>query len=180
MQSVLRQFPDIRIAFGESDEYSFVFHKDTRLYGASIVLRMDICAMEEFSAVISDVGRRASKLISLVTSAFSVEYVRAWKEYLGDVDLVQSPLFDGRAVLYPTEQCIRDYLSWRQADTHINCQYNTCYWTLIKEGKTREETQHMLKVRICNRCASLWGRHVGMSPCTGNKNSTGLDWNRVP
>ena len=26
-------FPDIRIAFGESDEYSFVFHKDTKVYG---------------------------------------------------------------------------------------------------------------------------------------------------
>ena len=33
MQAVMNDFPDIRIAFGESDEYSFVFHKTTKLYG---------------------------------------------------------------------------------------------------------------------------------------------------
>ena len=33
MQGVMRDFPDITIAFGESDEYSFVLHKDTTLYG---------------------------------------------------------------------------------------------------------------------------------------------------
>lgn len=32
-QAVLRVFPDIAIAFGESDEYSFVFKKSTTLYG---------------------------------------------------------------------------------------------------------------------------------------------------
>ena len=31
----MRSLPDIRIAFGESDEFSFVFHKGTKLYGAS-------------------------------------------------------------------------------------------------------------------------------------------------
>ena len=33
-QDVMREYGDIRLAFGESDEYSFVFHKDTKLYGA--------------------------------------------------------------------------------------------------------------------------------------------------
>ena len=32
-QAVLRDFSDIRIAYGESDEYSFVFHKNTAMYG---------------------------------------------------------------------------------------------------------------------------------------------------
>ena len=32
-QDVVREFGDIRLAFGESDEYSFVLHKDTQLYG---------------------------------------------------------------------------------------------------------------------------------------------------
>jgi tRNA(His) guanylyltransferase len=29
-------------------------------------------------------------------------------------------MFDARAVLYPSDRTLRDYLSWRQADTHIN------------------------------------------------------------
>jgi hypothetical protein len=33
LQAVLAEFQDIRLAFGESDEYSFVFHKDCQLYG---------------------------------------------------------------------------------------------------------------------------------------------------
>ena len=32
-KEVLREFPDVRIAFGQSDEYSFVLHKDTSIYG---------------------------------------------------------------------------------------------------------------------------------------------------
>lgn len=118
----MKEFPDIRVAFGESDEYSFVFHKDAVLY-----------------------GRRASKIISLVTSCFSVNYVRMWSSFFPDTALEKNPLFDGRVVLYPNLQSLRDYLSWRQADTHINCQYNTCYWMLINEGKSREEVQKMLK-----------------------------------
>ena len=33
-QAVLLEFSDVRLAFGVSDEYSFVLHRDTVLYGA--------------------------------------------------------------------------------------------------------------------------------------------------
>jgi hypothetical protein len=33
LQLVMREFPEARLAYGESDEYSFVLHKDTNLYG---------------------------------------------------------------------------------------------------------------------------------------------------
>lgn len=33
-----------------------------------------------------------------------------------------TPMFDARAVLYPSDKSLRDYLAWRQADTHINNQ----------------------------------------------------------
>lgn len=36
--------------------------------------------------------------------------------------LQSTPVFDGRAVLYPSDRHLRDYLSWRQADTHVNNQ----------------------------------------------------------
>ena len=39
-----------------------------------------------------------------------------------DRPMLASPVFDGRAVLYPTETVVRDYLAWRQVDTHINNQ----------------------------------------------------------
>jgi tRNA(His) guanylyltransferase len=65
-------------------------------------------------------GRRSAKLVSLITSCFSANYVRLWPTHLPDVPLQRTPLFDGRAVLYPSDQAMRDYLSWRQVDTHIN------------------------------------------------------------
>lgn len=34
LQAVMQEYQDIRLAFGESDEYSFVFAKDCQLYGA--------------------------------------------------------------------------------------------------------------------------------------------------
>nr|XP_017214498.1 probable tRNA(His) guanylyltransferase isoform X1 [Danio rerio] len=42
--------------------------------------------------------------------------------------------FDGRVVLYPSNRNVRDYLSWRQADCHINNLYNTAFWTLVQKG----------------------------------------------
>ena len=34
-------------------------------------------------------------------------------------------MFDGRAVCYPDTPTLRDYLTWRQVDTHINNQVYT-------------------------------------------------------
>lgn len=65
-------------------------------------------------------GRRASKLVSLVASLFSAAYVRFWPTHFPGTPLAATPMFDGRAVLYPADATLRDYLSWRQADTHVN------------------------------------------------------------
>ncbi|KAL4437020.1 hypothetical protein ABPG75_004159 [Micractinium tetrahymenae] len=121
-KAVVGEFQDIRMAFGESDEYSFVFSKSCELY-----------------------GRRASKLVSLVASLFSAAYVRFWPAHLPDTPLAATPMFDGRAVLYPADSTLRDYLSWRQADTHINNLYNTCFWALVQSGKTTAEAHAELR-----------------------------------
>ena len=150
--AVMKEFGDIRIAYGESDEYSFVFHKKCTLY-----------------------KRRAFKLVSVVVSLFSASYVRLWSTFFPATELQYTPMFDGRAVCYPNEKVLRDYLSWRQVcealfcvlllwwpeqpavslqlrtcsvqvDTHINNQYNTCYWALRNQaGKTPCEAQAVLK-----------------------------------
>ncbi|KAK1783877.1 Thg1 C terminal domain-containing protein [Copromyces sp. CBS 386.78] len=111
-RSVMSELPDITIAYGVSDEYSFVFHKSCTLF-----------------------ERRASKLVSTIVSTFTAYYIHHWPVYFKDSPLSPPlPSFDGRAVTYPSVQNLRDYMSWRQVDCHINNLYNTTFWTLIKQG----------------------------------------------
>lgn len=111
-KAVVTELPEITIAYGVSDEYSFVFHKACTLF-----------------------DRRASKLVSTVVSTFTANYVYFWSTHFPDSPLSPPlPSFDGRAVCYPSVQNLRDYMSWRQADCHINNLYNTCFWSLIQLG----------------------------------------------
>jgi tRNA(His) guanylyltransferase len=112
-QAVMAEFRgDIVVAYGESDEFSFVFRRSTTLY-----------------------GRRAAKLCSYVVSLFSAAFVFHWPGCFGsDTPLRYPPFFDARAVCYPTVRNVRDYLSWRQADCHVNNLYNTAFWALVNMG----------------------------------------------
>ncbi|KAJ3547973.1 hypothetical protein NMY22_g1442 [Coprinellus aureogranulatus] len=110
-RSVMEEYPDIVLAFGESDEYSFLFKKSTSLY-----------------------NRRCSKIVSTLTSYFTSSYVLNWPKFFPDKPLRYPPSFDGRIVPYPREKHIRDYFAWRQADTHINNLYNTTFWALVQQG----------------------------------------------
>lgn len=120
--SMLEKFPDIVFAYGVSDEYSFVFREETEFY-----------------------QRRESKILSLCVSYFTSVYVMKWKDFFPNKELKEPPYFDGRVVCYPNLKTIRDYLAWRQVDCHINNQYNTCFWSLVKSGKTEKEAQQALK-----------------------------------
>ncbi|KAL6863071.1 tRNA-His guanylyltransferase [Amphichorda felina] len=76
-----------------------------------------------------------SKLVTTVVSTFTSNYVHSWSTHFPDAPLsVPLPTFDGRAVCYPSIQNLRDYLSWRQADCHINNLYNTSFWSLVQLG----------------------------------------------
>ncbi|XP_050303502.1 probable tRNA(His) guanylyltransferase [Anthonomus grandis grandis] len=108
---VLEDYKDVLIAYGQSDEYSFVLRKDTTLY-----------------------NRRGTKMMSYINSLFSSAYVYYWKDYFKEQKLKYPPSFDSRVVLYPSDQNLRDYLSWRQADCHINNLYNTTFWNLVLRG----------------------------------------------
>ena len=161
-QEVLKQFGDIRIAYGQSDEYSFVFNKSCNLYGvhrfchlgsSACATRSDsACPSRAWSSLpgglhssqhaqVCAAGRRSSKLISLVTSCFSASYVRWWPECFPGQALQCTPMFDGRAVCYPTDAILRDYLAWRQADAHINNQvmrpplFSTCTGHRVTQGR---------------------------------------------
>ncbi|ESO97020.1 hypothetical protein LOTGIDRAFT_115350 [Lottia gigantea] len=122
-QTVLEDFKDIVLAYGQSDEFSFVFKKDTSVY-----------------------NRRNSKIVSNVVSLFTSAFVMFWPRFFSTQDLQYPPSFDSRIVLYPNDQILRDYLSWRQADCHINNLYNTVFWKLVQgKGLTPAQAQQRLK-----------------------------------
>uniref|UniRef100_A0A2H1WME5 tRNA(His) guanylyltransferase n=1 Tax=Spodoptera frugiperda TaxID=7108 RepID=A0A2H1WME5_SPOFR len=121
--NVLREFNDLLMAFGQSDEYSFIFKKSTTLY-----------------------KRRAAKLLTTINSKFSSSYVFYWSKFFGDVSLKYPPTFDGRVVLYPNDENLIDYMKWRQADVHINNLYNTTFWTLVLKGNL---TPAQAEKRLC-------------------------------
>ncbi|ORY81474.1 tRNA-histidine guanylyltransferase 1, partial [Protomyces lactucae-debilis] len=116
--AVFDAFPEIQLAYGDSDEYSFLFPRSFNRY-----------------------ERRESKLISTCASVFTAAYIFRWSQHFPDTAMKYPPSFDARAVLYPTGQNVRDYFSWRQADCHINNLYNTTFWALIqnesKENKPK-------------------------------------------
>merc|ERR1712079_3668 len=93
----MTEFNEIILSYGQSDEYSFVFRPDTGVY-----------------------SRRRDKIVTNIVSLFASSYVFHWPDLFPSSTLLYPPSFDGRAVLYPTVRNMRDYLSWRQADCHIN------------------------------------------------------------
>ncbi|KAJ5682686.1 tRNAHis guanylyltransferase Thg1, partial [Penicillium macrosclerotiorum] len=110
---VMKELPDLCIAYGVSDEYSFVFHPSCQLF-----------------------ERRSAKLVTTIVSTFTAHYILQWGKHFPTKPLESPylPSFDGRAVLYPSSRILRDYMSWRQVDCHINNLYNTTFWTMVLQG----------------------------------------------
>ncbi|EGD96857.1 tRNA(His) guanylyltransferase [Trichophyton tonsurans CBS 112818] len=117
-QAVMKDIPDLIIAYGVSDEFSFVFHRNCSLF-----------------------ERRSSKLVSTIVSTFTAHYTYKWTSYFPDTPLEPNflPTFDGRAVQYPSIKNLRDYMSWRQVDCHINNLYNTTFWSMVLKGGMRNQ-----------------------------------------
>ncbi|KAK8963579.1 tRNA(His) guanylyltransferase 1 [Platanthera guangdongensis] len=138
--SMAEHFTDIVFAYGVSDEYSFIWSERSQSY-----------------------GRRASKILSLCVSYFTSMYVIKWKDFFPQKDLKKPPCFDGRIVLYPRVKMVRDYLCWRQVDCHINNQYNTCCWMLIKSGKSEKEAQELLKGTLAKDKNELLFQQFGIN-----------------
>ena len=109
-KEVMKSFTDIVISFGQSDEYSFVFNKSSKVF-----------------------NRREDKILSCVISLFTSAYVYNFSDYFTEYKKpLRIPSFDGRIVLYPSLDDLKAYLSWRQVDCHINNLYNTTFWALVK------------------------------------------------
>ena len=120
-KAVMMEFQDIFLSYGQSDEFSFCFQKNTTLY-----------------------GRREAKISTNLVSLFTAAYVAGWPLFFGDRKLEYLPSFDARCVLYPSVQNLRDYCSWRQADCHINNLYNSAFWELVKSGLSEQDAENKL------------------------------------
>ena len=118
---VCNNFNEIFLAYGQSDEYSFVLNKNTSLF-----------------------GRRIDKILSCMVSAFTSAYVFNWSKHF-DCELKEVPTFDSRIVLYPNEAVLKDYFRWRQVDCHINNLYNTVFWEMVRSGKNNQQVENILK-----------------------------------
>lgn len=108
---VMEKYEDIIFAFGQSDEFSFILKRSSQLF-----------------------HRKRDTILSSMVSAFTGAFVCLWKKYFPDTKLQYPPSFDARAVLYSHFKVIRDYLSWRQADSYINCMYNYTLCALMRTG----------------------------------------------
>jgi tRNA(His) guanylyltransferase len=120
---VMKEFNEIILSYGQSDEYSFVFHRTANVY-----------------------NRRSCKILSYVNSLFTSSFVFYWNRWFDEEKLKYPPSFDARIVIYPSIENIKDYLSWRQADVHINNLYNTCFWNLVlKTGLSNAAAEERLR-----------------------------------
>ncbi|KZV74601.1 tRNAHis guanylyltransferase [Peniophora sp. CONT] len=128
-RAVMDEYKDIVLAFGESDEFSFLLRRSAQLY-----------------------NRREAKILTTLCSYFTSAYIFHWPNFFPDTPLVYPPCFDGRIVLYPSDREVRDYFAWRQADTHINNLYNTAFWALVQQGgKSTTEAHETLKGTVSNQ-----------------------------
>jgi tRNA(His) guanylyltransferase len=143
-KSVMKELSsDIVMAYGDSDEYRSFISKFTNL---SFLLKRD-CKLY---------SRREFKIVSAFVSLFTSYYMFFWKEYFPTVSMKYPPSFDGRAVLYPDIQNVRDYFAWRQADCisfvkcvdkgHINNLHNTTFWALVHKGMSEQDATKRLEV----------------------------------
>ncbi|KAL2370885.1 Glucose-responsive transcription factor [Blastomyces gilchristii] len=119
-----------------SDRYQFQKPNDER---ALNLMNTAACAvMKDLPGLIIAYGvsDEYSKLVTTIVSTFTAHYIFNWPSFFPTTPLEPGflPSFDGRAVQYPSVQNLRDYMSWRQADCHINNLYNTTFWNMILRG----------------------------------------------
>jgi tRNA(His) guanylyltransferase len=122
-RNVMKTFPEVCMAYGQSDEFSFLLDRNTEL-----------------------LNRRSSKLNSCFASLFASNFVMHWNQIFNSKKPLQyAPAFDSRCIQFPTLAATKDYFRWRQDDAFVNHLYNMCFWYLVqKKGKTIKEAEYML------------------------------------
>ena len=81
-------------------------------------------------------GRKVRKLNTTLAGEASAAF---------SLMLGRAATFDCRIVPLPNLTRVEDYFAWRQEDAHRNSLNSWCYWTLRKEGKTKNEATSILE-----------------------------------
>ncbi|KAK4879237.1 hypothetical protein RN001_007383 [Aquatica leii] len=117
------------------------FEKPNDLRALNLMNRSAMCVMQEYKDIVLSYGE--SDEYSFVLRKETDLFNR--RDFFHNQTLLYPPSFDARIVLYPSNENLQDYLSWRQVDTHINNLYNTTFWNLVQKGNlTNREAQERL------------------------------------
>ena len=144
-RGVMRELPDLTIAYGVSDEFrylpprpllillpvfwlmcSFVFHRGCQLFERRSRWAIPHTAENNMLYVTIASWCSSSKLVTTIVSTFTAHYIHQWSTFFPDSPLEPGylPTFDGRVILYPSVRNLRDYMSWRQVDcTYISREF---------------------------------------------------------
>ena len=101
-KQVLRTYKgDIPLAYGHSDEFSFLVRSTSSLF-----------------------SRRVHKINSMILVVFATHYNTNWDRFFPNPKKYDA-WFDARPIDYPYCKDVIGYFRWRQIDCHINNLYNT-------------------------------------------------------
>ena len=161
------------LGFGTSDEYSFVLGPSCCIYDRREAKLVSVTASTFSAAYVrrwdsffcpgSRRGTRGAKGRPCEGTGGD-DSDKGNSSSAHDTPLRSAPSFDCRAVLYPTAKHLRDYLSWRQADAHVNCQYNAAFWALVQSGKTKTAAAAALRgTRTADKNELLFQRGINYS-----------------
>lgn len=142
-QALMKSIPDVMMAYGDSDEYSFLLRKNCDLF-----------------------ERREFKLITAFSSGFSAYYQYYWNIVFPNkpLSVERLPTFDARAVVYPSDSIVKDYFRWRQVDCHINNLYNTSFWNLVIKGHlSPQEAENKLMGTVSSDKNELLFKEFGIN-----------------
>ena len=172
-QHVLRVIPDIVMGYGYSDEYSFVFHKSCKLFerrsaklSSTVVSTFTSAYTHLWCEAFSPPPVSGTYFQSKNNGATAPEVdkdssaINIATHKSSQLDLSSLPTFDARCIVYPSNQNLRDYISWRQADCHVNNLYNTTFWALVLKGGMRnKDAENFLKGTVSSdKNEILWSR----------------------
>ena len=151
---VLKEWGEIVLAFGQSDEYSFVLPRHATVF-----------------------GRRSAKIATGIASLFAASFVFHWATFFPGQQLHRPPAFDARCTAYPSLENVCDYLRWRQVDTHINALHNEVFWALVllgayRLGCRRYDNSQEQAIFICTRVPGLLMDYVAaVKTCLTSRHS---------
>lgn len=111
-QELVREFGAI-YGYTESDEISILLPRNSNLF-----------------------DREVEKLISISASVATAQFNATKNSFVGPVGQLPDGHFDSRIFVAPDVATVRDYFSWRQADSARNCLNSATFWALVQSGKS--------------------------------------------